>query len=95
MRASGFGTLLAMTLTAGAGAAFGADDPAESVESHYIVFELDADGVPRPMSHRFVRLAAPPASRSDAAVERRLADTPSDAEQILVRALTPDGAVGF
>lgn len=67
MRASGFGRLLAMTLTAGAGTALGEDDPAEKVESHYIVFELDPDGVPRPMSHRFVQLAAPPASRSDEA----------------------------
>lgn len=95
MRASRFGRLLGLALTAGAGSALGADDPAERAESHYIVFELDAAGVPRPMSHRFVRLAVAPESRSDAAVQRRLAALPRDAESVLVRVVAPDGALAF
>jgi uncharacterized repeat protein (TIGR01451 family) len=60
---------------------------------HYIVFEIDADGVPEPQSHRLVRLAAPRASRGEADVAGFLADVPWDRERVEVRLKDENGRV--
>jgi len=90
------GVLLLATASAGRSAsAESAADPDRGVQAHYIVFELDLDGVPRPMSHQIVRLAGPLESGTDAALERRLDSVPRDAGSVVVRLLTPDGQVAF
>jgi len=86
---------LAMVSSGHAATAESPSSPARDFESHYIVFEIDADGVPRPMSHRIVRLAQPAESMSDAAIGRRLAAASRGAEPVVVRVLTPEGGVAF
>jgi uncharacterized repeat protein (TIGR01451 family) len=59
----------------------------------YLVFEIDAEGVPRPQSHRLVRLAAPRASRGEADVARFLSEVPWDRERVEVRLKDAGGRV--
>lgn len=90
------GVLVAAGALAGHRAfAQGTSAPPRGVEADYLVFELDASGVPRPLSHQVVRLSERPSSRSDAAVVRRLAAVREDAEQVVVRLLDAAGRVTF
>lgn len=87
--------LLAIAFADGSVSGSATEDPTRRVEAHYIVFELDADGMPRAMSDRIVRLAEAPASRTNTAIERELATRARNAEQVVVRVLDRNRVVAF
>lgn len=67
----------------------------KGTKAHYVVFTLDENGTPVPMSHKIVELPASLASRTPVEVEERIRETPRGSDAVVIQLLSPTGATLF
>lgn len=67
----------------------------KGTKAHYVVFTLDENGTPVPMSHQFVELSAGLASRTPVEVEERLRETPRGSDAVVFQLVSSTGTTLF